>query len=244
MDKPQIVLEFESFDELKAEFESHLKNGGTFVKRELSVKMGDQCEVVIIHPERGEEKIFPSKVVMAVDQGDNTGIGIAFKDFGPENREELRRFIGETTERKKEDKEEDEGEDETKPREKHRYLSETERFNVIREGDLGQRIQLERRYGKLVWEILLRNPRITKMEVARIAQKAAITKPIRDLIIGNRAWLGDSQIRRALLTNPKMDDSDIMKVLRAAPKGELRALSQQGTSSPKIRRAALKLLLG
>jgi hypothetical protein len=109
-------------------------------------------------------------------------------------------------------------------------------------GEVSERILLERIYGKTVWEALLRNPRITGPEVARIARMGALPRPMIELIVGNGAWLQIPEIRRALLTNPRLGTDQILRVLRMLPKHELKlAASTTGYPMP-VRDAAKRLV--
>ena len=85
-----------------------------------------------------------------------------------------------------------------------RGLSAAEQMRCAREGEISERTALERGYGKAVWEALLENPRISVPEVARIARKGNVPRPLLEKIVGNAAWLGSSEVRRALLSNSRL----------------------------------------
>jgi hypothetical protein len=109
-------------------------------------------------------------------------------------------------------------------------------------GEQHERIVLERLYGKNVWETLLRNPRLTAPEVARIARYGSLPRTLIEVILGNNAWLQIPEVRRALLSNPRLGTDQIMKVLRLTPKHELKLAAVQ-TAYPHAVRHAAKLLL-
>ena len=109
-------------------------------------------------------------------------------------------------------------------------------------GELHERIVLERMYGKNVWEPLLRNPRLTPPEVARIARYGALPRVLLDTILGNGAWLAVPEVRRALLSNPRLGTDQILKVLRLTPRHELRLAAIQTAYSHAVRQAAKQLL--
>jgi len=113
-----------------------------------------------------------------------------------------------------------------------------------REGGQADRAALERIYGKSVWEALLHNPRITVVEVARIAQKAGLSKHLIEIIVANQGWLANNQVRRGLLTNPRLGRDLMVKVLRAMPKHELRLVPKQSIYGAVVREAARKLAGG
>jgi hypothetical protein len=109
-------------------------------------------------------------------------------------------------------------------------------------GELHERIVLERLYGKNVWETLLRNPRLTAPEVSRIARYGALPRVLLEIIVGNNAWLQIPEVRRALLSNPRLATDQVVKVLRLTPKHELRLATVQ-TAYPAAVRNAAKMLL-
>lgn len=109
-------------------------------------------------------------------------------------------------------------------------------------GELHERIVLERLYGKNVWETLLRNPRLTAPEVSRIARYGSLPRILLELILANNAWLQVPEVRRALLSNPRLGTDQIMKVLRLTPKHELRLAALQTAYPHAVRNAAKQLL--
>jgi len=125
-----------------------------------------------------------------------------------------------------------------------RNLSFSEQQKVAREGGQGERTALERMYGKAVWEGLLQNPRLTAIEVARIACKAGLPRVLLDTILSNPSWLSNGQVRRGLLTNPRLGRDQIVKVLRAMPRHELKLAPKQSIYSSAVREAARRLTAG
>ena len=130
-----------------------------------------------------------------------------------------------------------------KPRhERLRKLSLAQQQKVARTGDLNDRVTLERLYGKQVWESLLHNAKVTVPEVARIARKGTIPRPLLELIVENNTWVQAPIVRRAILGNPRISAEAIMKLLRMTPKHELKAIYKTTTYSAQIREAARKVL--
>jgi hypothetical protein len=125
---------------------------------------------------------------------------------------------------------------------KLRHLSITDQMKIARTGELADRIVVERLYGKQVWEALLHNPRLSVPEVARIARKGTVPKPLLELIIDNAAWIKTPQVRRALFTNPKCGGDAIGKMLRVTPKHELKQIEKSTAYTQQVREAARKLL--
>jgi hypothetical protein len=126
--------------------------------------------------------------------------------------------------------------------ERLRKLSLMDQQKVARTGDLNDRVTLERIYGKHVWEGLLHNPKLTVPEVARIARKGTMPRPLLEFIVDNNAWIQAAIVRRALLGNPRVSGEAILKLLRITPKHELRAIYKTTTYSSQVREAARKVL--
>jgi hypothetical protein len=126
--------------------------------------------------------------------------------------------------------------------ERLRHLSPAEQLKVARRGELPDRLAVERLYGKQVWEALLQNPRITVPEVAKIARKGTVPKPLIEQILDNAAWVKADAVRRALLSNPKVSSDALLKLLRATPKHELKLIEKGTSYGAAVREAARKLL--
>jgi len=108
--------------------------------------------------------------------------------------------------------------------------------------DPQERIMLERFYGKNVWEALLRNPRLTPPEVARISRMGTLPRTMVEIIVGNGAWLHIPEVRRALLGNPRLSTDQILRVLRQMPKPEVKLASTMTVYPYAVRDAAKRLL--
>jgi hypothetical protein len=128
--------------------------------------------------------------------------------------------------------------------ERLRKLSQVEQQKVARQGDLSDRVMLERLYGKAVWEGLLHNPKLTVPEVARMARKGTMPRPMVDFILDNASWVQQGAVRRALLGNPRVSSEGVLKILRSTPKHELKVITKSTAYTSQIREAARKLLKG
>jgi hypothetical protein len=122
--------------------------------------------------------------------------------------------------------------------ERLRGLSVVEQLRVARDGGLTERILLERLYGKTVWEALLRNTRVTVPEVARLARMGTMPRPLLELILGSPAWLQVPQVRRALLSNPRLSPDMVQRVLLLLPRDELQLVPQITAYPTAVRMAA------
>ena len=126
--------------------------------------------------------------------------------------------------------------------ERLRGMTLAEQLKLAHHGEVNERIVLERMYGKNVWEALLRNPRLTGPEVARIARMGALPRPLIELIVANGGWLQIGEVRRALLSNPRLGTDQILRVLRLLPKHELKLAASQTVYPHAVRDAAKRLI--
>lgn len=126
--------------------------------------------------------------------------------------------------------------------ERLRGLPLVQQIKIAKHGEVSERIILERMYGKNVWDALLRNPRITGPEVARIARMGALPRTLVEIIVSNGAWLQIPEVRRALLTNPRLGADQILRVLRLLPKQELKLAATQTAYPFAVRDAAKRML--
>jgi hypothetical protein len=127
------------------------------------------------------------------------------------------------------------------PHEYLRNLSYSDQLKYAREGDQMERTLVERYYGATVWESLLANPRITVVEVGRIAVKGSLPLPLIETIVANGGWLASPQVRRGLLTNPRLSREQAIRVLRAMPSHELRLVPKQSIYGSTVRELARKM---
>jgi len=128
--------------------------------------------------------------------------------------------------------------------ERMRGLTLVQQLKFAHQGEMQERILLERLYGKAVWEALLRNPRITAQEVARIARMGALPRPLLEQIVGNGGWLQVPEVRRALLTHPRLTADQVVRILRLLPKHELKLVVAQSAYPMQVREHARRILRG
>jgi hypothetical protein len=127
---------------------------------------------------------------------------------------------------------------------KLKNLNPQQRMLMARSSVQEERVLLERIYGSAVWELLLHNPKITIPEVARMARKGTMPRPLLELIADNEQWVRHSLVRRALLANPRLGGDSAVKVLRTLPPRELKLVPQQTAYPASVRQAATRLMRG
>lgn len=233
MEEAQLTLRFESAQALRDEYEANLKHGRAFVMGARGYEALSPCELVLVHPDSEMEFAVAGEIVMVRDDDVLCGVGIQLLGL---DADELARFAagpsrpsqipGRVANR----------------HEQLRAMSIVDQLKIARQGDLNDRVALERHVGKPLWEALLGNPRITIAEVARIAKKGTVPRPLIEQIVDSGGWIQNSLVRRALLSNPKLTPEGILKVLRATPRPELKLVEKQTAYPNAVRDAARKLL--
>ena len=123
-----------------------------------------------------------------------------------------------------------------------RALSAVEQRRIALTGNLNERVMLERMYGPNVWEALLSSGRLSPPEVATIARKGTLPRPLVELIAANAGWLASGEVQRALLSNPRSSSAVIGKVLRIMPKHDLQRVPMQTAYPATVRQQAKELL--
>ncbi len=98
------------------------------------------------------------------------------------------------------------------------------KLRLAEDGDLMQRQLLFRMYGKLVFEALLRNPKLTEMEVAKLAKLGTMPSLLLQRIAQRPDWLRSERVRNNLLANPRLPTAIAQKVVARLNRLETRAL--------------------
>lgn len=253
MARPQVVLDLAGKHELARD----LAAGGVFVPG-ASVALNEECELVVRGP--ASDEVHVAALVVFVNAA---GAGLQLLGCDADMKQKIAALAsppapaiplapadasasaGEPAEPADDAPADDDPEPAGIAKNVHerlRGLTLVQQLKYAREGELSERIVLERIYGKGVWEALLRNPRITGPEVARIARMGALPRPMIELIVGNGAWLQIPEVRRALLSNPRLAVDQIQRVLRLMPKHELKLAAVQTAYPFAVRNTAKAMI--
>jgi hypothetical protein len=240
MARPSVVLDLAGKHELARD----LVAGGVFVPG-CAVPLNEECELVV---RAAADEVRVAALVVFVN---DAGAGLQLLGCDAELKQKIAALasppavepeVATEPEAPVEETDEERSPAARNIHERLRNLTLVQQIKLARDGDAGERIVLERMYGKNVWEALLRNPRLTGPEVARIARMGALPRPMMELIVGNGAWLQIPEVRRALLTNPRLGVDQIQKILRLMPKHELKLAPMQSAYSFAVRDAARRML--
>lgn len=255
----QLELAPESLDALRCCFERELRHQRVFIPGSFNLREQQPCLFVLVHP-AGPRFAIQALVVYAKGDEPFAGVGLELVGLDREQCVALRAFIDTpickdpNDERETPSRVEREAAAERsqadlnhaqKPRslyERIRNLSLRERDQLARDGSLSDRVAVERTFGGSVWEALLQNPQLTTPEVAHIAKNGTLPVPLVGTIVSNTSWLKSPEVRRALLTNPRVNGPHLERVLKTMPRFELKQLSQASSCRQQVRAAAKKLL--
>ncbi len=261
MTERTLFLRFSSLAALEEEMQTNLLHGRAFVKGAVDAQAFPLFSEVLLaleHPENARVHKIPCQVVMVLETPPHAGIAVQFASHTEATVGELRAFVEsdlplalpaldeapepETSELAQGDGSPNPALLNPSPRERLRNLSALARTKVAQGPSLEDRVQLERLYGAAVWESLLRNPKVTIPEVASMARKGTMPRPLLDLICDNDHWVRQSPVRRALLSNPRLSPEGASKVLRTLPARELKLVPQQTAYPANVRAIAQRLL--
>ena len=250
MSRPTVVVELAD----NPRFVEDVSAGGVFVP-DGNLALNDECELVV----RGHsgEIALPARVVY-IDPARGTGLELL--GFGPTIKERIV-ALAQAPEPEPEpvdasaldeapanDDDDDDDDDDATPdkpknlQDRLRGLTLAQQVRKANSSDPSTRIILERMYGKNVWESLLRNSRLTSPEVARLARMGTLPRIQLETIVNNGAWLQVPEVRRALLTNPRLGTDQIMRVLRLMPKHELKVAATTSAYTFAVRDAAKRMI--
>ncbi len=262
MGRPTVILELAT----DASLARDLAAGGVFVPG-CTVGINQDCDLIV---RGGGDEVTVAARVVWVDGGKGAGLQLIGCDAEVKQRIASMAVVAEPAaeadherepepeqeqEQDPEQEQEQEGEQERAEgddeevrkialnvHERLRGLTLAQQVKIAQRGEVHERIVLERLYGKNVWEALLHNPRLTGPEVARIARMGSLPRVLVEVIVGNGAWLQVPEVRRALLSNPRLGIDQIVRVLRLLPKHELKLATTQTAYPHAVRDQARRMV--
>lgn len=124
-----------------------------------------------------------------------------------------------------------------------RSLSQMEKLMLAPKADRTERALLLQENDPRILLSLLRNPRITVDEVARIAKSSFINFQVVELIMKTGQWMSGLEVRVALIHNPKTPQAFALRILPTLPDTEVRNIARSGTNMA-LKQAALRKIQG
>lgn len=225
------TAEFESEAELREEHRANLSVGGLRLLTTETVALNATLLVTLRGP-WGGEAVVRATVVAALPEG----IALAVDGNADEH---LARLLaapagkGETAS--------DETEKKENVWDRIRGLSQMEKILLAAKADRTERAMLLQDNDPRVLLSVLRNPRLTVDEVARVAKSSFLNHQIADVIVKAGQWMASLDVRLGLIHNAKTPPAFALRILPTLPDAEVRAIARAGTSMA-LKTAALRQL--
>ena len=215
---------FESEEELREEQRVNLVNGGLRVPTTEKLALYAPVEVTLRGPFGAEVTIKATVVAPLPD-----GVAVAIT----ENADDLVRRL---LEKQAEDTPQNAWD-------RMRGLSQMEKILLAVKADRSERALLLQDNDPRVLLSVLRNPRLTVDEVARLAKSPFLNYQIADVIVKTSQWMANVDLRIALVNNPKTPPAFALRILPSLPINDIRNVARGGTSM-QLKQAAIKLMQG
>jgi len=222
---------FESEEELREEQRTNLSMGGLRLTTSEIVALNATLLVTLRGPWGGES--FARATVVAILP---EGIALVI-DGNPD--EHVARLMA----RPADDSSDDTIEKRQNIWDRVRALSQMEKILLAIKADRTERALLLQDNDPRVLLSLLRNPRLTVDEVARLAKSSFLNFQIADVIIKTTQWMSNLDVRLGLIHNPKTPPAYALRILPTLPESEVRSIARAG-SNMQLKTAALRQLQG
>lgn len=234
------TVAFESEEELREEHRMNLAHGALRLPTSESVALNATLLITLRGPWGGEAFARATAVATLPD-------GIALSVDGDPAEQLARLLVKSEPEPEAAVEPEAEGEDTAEKRqnawEKMRALSQMEKLLLAVKAERSERALLLQDNDPRVLLSLLRNPRLTVDEVARIAKSSFLNYQVADVIVKTTQWMSSLDVRLALIRNPKTPPQYALQILPTLPDTEVRSIARTGTSMA-LKTAALRRLQG
>jgi hypothetical protein len=228
------TVAFDSEEELREEYRVNLAHGALRLPTTETVALNTTLLVTLRGPRGGEAFARATAVALLPD-----GIALAL-DGDPD--EQLARLLADSVVGEPEA-----GDDTAEQRQntwdRVRGLSQMEKLLLAVKADRSERATLLQDNDPRVLLSLLRNPRLTVDEVARLAKSSFFNFQVADVIVKTTQWMSNIDVRLALIRNPKTPPAFALQILPTLPESEVRAIARAGTNMA-LKQAALRRLQG
>jgi hypothetical protein len=231
------TVDFESEQELRDEHRTNLRFGALLIPTAETFAL-DTALLVTLRGPWGGETFVRAKVVAALP----VGIALAFEGNGDEILERLLAKPAAEMETPASD-DDDEPAKAQNAWDRLRGLSQMEKILLAVKADRSERALLLQDNDPRVLLSILRNPKLTVDEVTRIAKSSYLTYQIAEVIMKTGQWMGNVDVRLALIHNAKTPPAFSLRILPTLPDAEVRAIARAGTNMA-LKQAALRRLQG
>jgi hypothetical protein len=229
------TVTFENEQELREEHRTNLSFGALRLPVAEPIALATTLLLTLRGPWGGEVFV---KATVAAALPDGVALAV---DGDPE--EQLARLLDRPVESSSEEEAEETPERAGNIWERMRGLSQMEKLLLAVKADRTERALLLQDNDPRVLLSLLRNPRLTVDEVARLAKSSYLTYQIADVIVKAAQWMSSLDVRLGLIHNPKTPPAFSMRILPTLPDAEVRAIARGGTNMA-LKTAALRRLQG
>jgi PilZ domain-containing protein len=223
-------IEFENEDEFKAEYDNNISAGGLFFQTSSQLPEFTSLQLTLKLSEGGKMTV-PATVVRSM------GGALAVSLQQPPE------LIWSTLTAKISENNQDTSRVEQNSWDKIRNLSRIEKLLLAPKADRSERQVLIQDNDAQVLFSLLKNPRITTEEVIRIARSPLLSSLAAELIAKTTIWASNSEIRAALVHNPRTPTPLAIKLLPTLPEPEIRQIAKTGGVSQALKQAALRIVV-
>jgi hypothetical protein len=223
-------IEFENEDEFKAEYDTNISAGGLFFETTSQLPEFTSIQLTLKLPE-GSQMIVPATVVRSM----GTALAVSL--------EQTPELIWSRLTARTPETDQDTFSVEQNSWERIRNLSRTEKLLLAPKADRSERQVLLQDNDAQVIFSLLKNPRIAAEEVIRIARSPLLSSIAAELIAKTTIWAGNSEIRAALVHNPRTPTPLAIKLLPTLPEPEIRQIAKSGGVSQALKQAALRIVI-
>lgn len=227
------IVEFESEEELRHEFDTNLSAGGLLLcsnerpaemsTLQLNLRLGQGG---VVRTSATVVRLFEGRFAVSIDE-DPLGIlsSLTAKRDAPDVREEC------------------ESEKRASVWDRVRALPYAEKIILATKTDRSERAVLIQENDPQILYYLLKNPRITTEEVLRIARMTSISAMVADQIAKTTQWSANQEIRSALVNNPRTAPSLALKLLGTLSEPEIRHIAKSTAVSQPLKQAAVRILM-
>jgi hypothetical protein len=227
------VVEFESEEELRHEFEVNLSAGGLFLSStERPVPMST-IRLTLRLSERGSfatratvVRLFEGAFAVSIDT--NPQEILSSLTAGPDAADA---------------QQESAGAKHASVWDRVRAMTYAEKMILAGKADRSERAVLIQDNDPQILYYLLKNPRITTEEVLRIARMTSISLAVADQIAKTTQWSSNQEIRSALVNNPRTPTPLALKLLPTLPEPEIRQIAKSTGVSQALKQAALRIII-
>jgi hypothetical protein len=229
------TIEFESEQELRDEHRLNLAHGALRLATTENVPLHTTLLVTLRGPGGGEAHVRATAVAKLPD-----GIALAVDGNADEM---LQRLL--PAEEPAQEAAEESSDEKTQQNtwDRIRSLPQMQKLLLAVKAERSERALLLQDNDPRVLLSLLRNPRLTVDEVARMAKSSFLNFQIADVIMKASQWSSNLDVRLGLIHNPKTPQALALRILPTLPETDIRAIARAGTNMA-LKQAALRRLQG